>query len=73
MSIIIRMFLIIILVYGIFVKSFTSFFDFLNQKPTENYWTTFLEIDLPNIIAIFSMIALLIILIRQIGSKILRP
>jgi hypothetical protein len=72
MKILVRVLLIIILIYAIFTKSFTFFFDYLNHNPNLNIITNFWEVDLPNIISILAMLYLLVILCNQIGRIIIK-
>ena len=72
MKILIRVLVIIILIYTIFIKSFISFFDFLNHNPHLDVMTNFWEDDLPNIVSILAMIYLVVILCNQIGRRVIK-
>lgn len=72
MKILIRVLVIIILIYTIFIKSFISFFDFLNHNPNLDVMTNFWEDDLPNIVSILAMIYLVVILCNQIGRRVIK-
>ncbi|MGX1023608.1 hypothetical protein ACSSV5_000760 [Psychroflexus sp. MBR-150] len=64
MKLIVKILIVLILVYSIFFKMITGFFDFLNKNRDMGFWTSFFESDLPNIVGILSMIYLLWLLIK---------
>lgn len=64
MKLIVKILIVLILVYSIFFKLITGFFDFLNKNRDMGFWTSFFESDLPNIVGILSMIYLLWLLIK---------
>jgi hypothetical protein len=55
----------LILLYSIFFRLITGFFDFLNKNRDMGFWISIFESDLPNLVGIFSMIYLLWFLIKS--------
>lgn len=61
---ILKTIVVLILIYSIFIKSFTSVFDFLNKNRDMGFWVSFFESDFPNIVGILSMIYLVRIFLK---------
>lgn len=55
-----KIIVVIVLIYAVTLTLITSFFDFLNKSAAISFWTTAIENDLPNLIALIAMIYLIV-------------
>lgn len=62
---IVKILISLILVYSVFFKLISGFFDLLNKNRDMGFWTSIFESDLPNFVGVFSMIYLLWLLIKS--------
>lgn len=64
-----KIIIVIVLIYAVILTFIMGFFDFLNKSAAISFWTTVIENDLPNLIALIAMIYLVVIILGSLRSK----
>jgi len=59
--------IVFILIYAIILTFFTGMFDLFNKNANLPFWTSVLESDLPNLIAIIAMIYVVYRILKSFG------